>query len=98
MKLHRNSSKELNERTFEFVKTLLEEKFDVPSIVRCLTTHASRLGTQSCYSCELPIRDMLLSIASTLDTIAQSKYDDENAQDEEDLEQSEEKEVEKTLH
>ncbi len=97
MKLHRNLSKELNERTFEFVKDLIEEKFGVPDIVRCLTTHAARLGTQTCYYSELPVRDMLWAIAGTLDTIAQSKYDDESEHEEE-LEDETQNKLEKTLH
>ena len=99
METNKKTAKELHERTFEFVKDLIEEKFEIQSIVKCLTTHAAKLGTQTCYYSELPIRDMLWVIAGTLDTIARSKYDDENDEHEEELEENKlQDKLEKTLH
>ena len=99
METNKKTAKELHERTFEFVKDLIEEKFEIQSIVRCLTTHAVKLGTQTSYCNELPVRDMLWAIAGTLDTIARSKYDEENDEHEEELEENKlQDKLEKTLH
>ena len=99
MKTNEKTAKELQERTFEFVKNLIEEKFEIQSIVKCLTINAAKLGTQTCYYNELPVRDMLWAIAGTLDTIARSKYDDENDEHEEELEEKKPQDkLEKTLH
>ena len=63
---NKNTHSALNSKIHDSVHELLDNDFDVHFIVQGLAAHATMLGLQTAPNSEVPIRDILGTIASEL--------------------------------